>query len=436
MLVKLLKKCVAQVITMLVRWGWPRLGSRLMLVLGQPVSTNRPRLMILMSVAEGAVQLSAKVRSVIPARPLALLPIRRAGTYVDGENIDRQVHQVFLPAVGITEFCDIQIIGGSEMLCTEAGTLLYDEMALGDPDRYGCKAFGIIPAQGFCRHLPACKNGRVLISHHYPEKAPIARGIHLCKDHSGNYFHWLFECLPRAIMAMARAEYAGFPLLVDAHLPEQNLQALEQISAGREIIRIGHRDLHRVGELVFPGVFSFMRDNYGSDVSPGDLLIAPEAVSLLRQTYVPNLVTSGNRKLFVARDGAQYRRLLNEKQLQKAMGALGFEIVRPEGLSFAQQVELFSAASVIIGPTGAGLSNMAFAPEGCKVIVLAGATRGANTFIFGQLGQLLKHGLVYLTGPARHSGKLHSDYTIDLDELRELLTEMQITSRAGKAGTA
>ncbi|GAB1234032.1 hypothetical protein UT5_04260 [Ferrigenium sp. UT5] len=336
----------------------------------------------------------------------------------------------------ITEFRDMRIIGGSEMLCTKDGVLLYDEIALGDPDRYGCKAFGIIPAQGFGRHLPACKNGRVLISHHHPERVPITRGIHLCKDHSGNYFHWLFECLPRAIVTMQYAEYAGFPLLVDAHLPEQNLQALEQIAAGREIMHIGHRDLHRVGALVFPGVFSYMHDNYGNEVEPGDLLIAPEAVILLRKTYLQNLGRVGFKKLFVARDSAKYRRLRNEKQLQEAMVAHGFEIVRPENLSFAQQVELFSSASVIIGPTGAGLSNMVFSPEGCKVIVLAGATLGANTFIFGQLGQWLKHDLIYLTGPAMHPGKLHSDYTINLDELCVLLAKMPITPHAAKSEAA
>ncbi|MBA3023298.1 MAG: glycosyltransferase family 61 protein [Gammaproteobacteria bacterium] len=435
MLVKLFKKSAAQVIAMIVRSGWPRLGKAA-LALEQTISPKRrsQHLLTFMSVAAGASLQSARMTAVIPARTLTLQPVRRVGT--DADKADRKAHPVDLPELVITEFRDIQIIGGTEMLCMNDDILLYDEMALGDPEHYGRKAFGIMAAQTFGKLLPACYQGRVLISCHRPEKDPIPKGIHLCKDHSVNYFHWLFECLPRAIVAIERTEYSDFPLLIDDRLPAQNLQALEQIAAGREIVRIGHRDVHRVGELVFPGVFSFMHDNYDNEVSADDLLIAPEAVQLLRRTYLPAQANEGRRKLFVARDGAKYRLLRNELQLQSEMAAQGFEIVHPERLDFVQQVELFSAASVIAGPTGAGLSNMVFAPEGCKVIVLAGATNRANYFIFSQLAQWLKHELIYVTGPARRPARLHSDYDIDPADLHQALKELGVGVDAAKDSAA
>lgn len=425
MLVKLLKKCAAQGVTTLVRGGWPQLGAGMMCL----IPRSQPHFLQLMSVAQGASKLSARAQVWLSPRTLTLKPVRCVGLKTDRDGIHRHEHPVELPEFSITLFCDVKLIGGTEILCA-GDVMLYDELAKGDPDRYGCKAFGIIPAQGFGRHLPACKNGHVLVSHRVPEKSLIPRGIHLCKDHSGNYFHWLFECLPRAIMVLRHSAFADYPLLIDAQLPKQNLQALEQIAAGREIVRIGHREMQPVGELVFPGVFSFMRDNYGSEPAANDLLIAPEAVRLLRETYLSSAPARGSKKLFVARDGAAYRRLLNEASLHRQMIALGFEIVHPERLSFAEQVAVFSEAAVIIGPTGAGLSNMVFAPEGCKVIVLAGATQGANYFIFGQLAQWLNHELVYVCGAARQPAKLHSDYTVDIEVLLKVLDEMGIARPA------
>lgn len=386
---------------------------------------RQQRVLRLMSIAQGASLWSAQVQAVLPPRSLTLKPVRCVGSKKEQPGIHRQEHQVELPEFSITVFHNVKLIGGTEILCAD-DVILYDELAKGDPDRYGCKAFGIIPAQGFGRHLPACTNGQVLVSYRLPEKPSIPQGIHLCKDHSGNYFHWLFECLPRAIMALRQTAFADFPLLIDANLPKQNLQALEQIAAGREIVRISHREMQPVGELAFPGVFSFMRDNYGSEPAASDLLIAPEAVRLLREAYLPASSTCGSRKLFVARDGAKYRRLLNEKIIHRQMMALGFEIVHPERLSFSEQVAAFSEAAVIVGPTGAGMSNMVFAPEGCKVIVLAGATKGANHFIFGQLAQWLNHEMVYVCGAARHPAKLHSDYVIDIEVLQNVLAEIGI----------
>ena len=49
------------------------------------------------------------------------------------------------------------------------------------------------------------------------------------------------------------------------------------------------------------------------------------------------------------------------------MMRLGFAIVRPEELTFDEQVATFARARVIAGPHGAGLSNVAFAPAGCLV---------------------------------------------------------------------
>ena len=421
-LVNLVKKLAAQGVTVLVRSGFTGLGiSLLKIEHGLSRKPRHQQLLALSSVTRGTAALSAEKSEIYPNRAVWIGPVRRCGAGADPSAADQRAHEVKLPAMEITTFHDIRVVGGTEMLCADDDQLLYDELALGDPARYGCKVPEIIPAHGFGLHLPACKDGRVLVRYFCSESPPIPRAIHLCKDHSTNYFHWLLECLPRAIVALGQPAYSAYPLLVDAGLPKQCIEALQRISGGREIIRIDHAEMRGVKHLVFPGVFSFMRDNYGGPVSAEDLVIAPEAVELVRATFLPRAAVRPWRKLYVTRDRAGYRRLLNEPQIQAQLLAQGFEIVRPEALGFSEQVELFSAAALIVGPTGAGMTNMVFAPPGCKVVVLAGATRNANTFIFGQLGQLLDQKLMYVMGEPRKPRVMHSDFSIDLQHLDDAL---------------
>lgn len=421
--VKLLKKLVAHFIAGLMRSGYRHLAIAAMHILRMLFRLQmRLRVMRVVSVVQAVSMLSARSKAIYPARSMSLRAVQRNGTgSFASKDIVRHEYSVTLPAVDILVFQNVEVVGGSEMLCAQDNYLIYDELAIGNPERYGTKAFGIVPAQAFGLHLPAFYKGQVLIVHSTRKRAPLAKAIHLCKDHSPNYFHWLFECMPRAIVALDQPEFAGWPLLVDAGLPTQCLAALQLLSGTREIISIGRAEVCNVSELVFPGAFSFMHDYYGRDILAQDLVISPEAVSLLRERLLPMAPVRRGRRLYVARDQAHYRRMLNEQQIQAKLSAQGFEIVRPERLSFVEQLEMFSGAEAIIGPTGAGMANMVFAAPTCKVIVLAGETYGANYLIFGQLGQLLGQELIYVTGEACKPWVMHSDYSIDISRLGDVL---------------
>lgn len=371
-----------------------------------------------------AARLSLDTTTVIPGRQTEIGPLQRIGHRADLEAMECRRHRVALPEVRITVFRDVVAIGGSEMLMTCSESLVYDELATGDQSRYGGKAYGIIPTQPFGSYLPACHDGHVIVRYYPADEEYLPRAIHLCKDHSTNYFHWLLECLPRAILALKDPKFDGYPLLVDAGLPAQCMEALKAVSGTREIVLAKRRTALRVGELVFPDALSVTHDNYGFPVAANDFVIAPEAVGLIRTRFLPKPVTSTGRRLYISRQNAQYRRLLNEAQIQARLLANGFEIVRPETLSFAQQLELFSGASAIVGPTGAGMTNMVFAPQGCRIIVLAGETKRANHFVFGQFDKLLDAEMIYVTGAATRPRQLHSDYRIELTDLDEALTQL------------
>lgn len=73
-------------------------------------------------------------------------------------------------------------------------------------------------------------------------------------------------------------------------------------------------------------------------------------------------------RIYLSRRDSNMRLLVNEAAVEHALAARGFEIVRPEILSVRRQIQLFRGARVIVGATGAGLANAAFASPGACVI--------------------------------------------------------------------
>jgi hypothetical protein len=69
---------------------------------------------------------------------------------------------------------------------------------------------------------------------------------------------------------------------------------------------------------------------------------------------------SAARKIYVSRLADKHRRAEGEAELVEALRRRGFAIVTPADHTFAQQIEIFRAANLVIGLHGAGLANIAF----------------------------------------------------------------------------
>ena len=105
---------------------------------------------------------------------------------------------------------------------------------------------------------------------------------------------------------------------------------------------------------------------------PGPLLLGVRA-RLLAAVQGLEAARSGaarrrKRRLYVSRRGQPMRVMVNEVALEAALVRRGFEIVRPQGMSVADQIGLFAQAEVIVGPTGAGLTNALFAAPGSRIV--------------------------------------------------------------------
>lgn|GEM_PF-3499308 len=220
-----------------------------------------------------------------------------------------------------------------------AGGLLPSELI---PLLYFPHSFNVIPAL------------RVL----YGAATPIADGVLINLPMSNSYYHWMCEILPRALAAAAEVPDPA-PLYIAAGLPEFVFESLAAVGLGKRCVRLGP-GVYRASRLTVP---TFERAEWPS---PRDLWRIRDR---LRSAYAAGSPPP-SRRLLISRRDAVERRVVNEEALLRGLRDLGFQLVVLGGLAVGEQVRLFAEAEVVVGTHGAGLTNILFAPQSCRVVEL------------------------------------------------------------------
>lgn len=191
---------------------------------------------------------------------------------------------------------------------------------------------------------------------------------------SRNYYHWLADYFPRLGLV---AVPPSLPLLINRDLAGFQRECLEQIGiAESRLLPVDLPAVIRCTELAAPLAAAYRQR------------LHPDAVAWLRRIFVAPAQAGAARRLYVSRRDAALRRIVNEEELAAALGALSFETLVPGTMSVKAQAQAFSQAKIIVGPHGAGLVNVIFAPPSAAVIELSAGLRLQPTFM-----ENLAHGL-------------------------------------------
>ena len=88
--------------------------------------------------------------------------------------------------------------------------------------------------------------------------------------------------------------------------------------------------------------------------------------------------TNRTRRLYIGRSAHYDQRLPTEdrQSLSELLTRFGFEFISPESMSFREQVSAAAEAEIIVGPHGAGLTNLVFSHRNCMVLELASRVSG------------------------------------------------------------
>jgi len=175
---------------------------------------------------------------------------------------------------------------------------------------------------------------------------------------SVGHFHWFTEVLPRLWLVKDRASDLVLMLPDSSYVRETGLASLKALGLEfKEICWMESRDFYHVPRL-------FHVSKVCETGQMDDELMLELNRAFTRKNY------ESGRKLYVSRANAEFRKILNEGELEERVKAYGYEVVQPEGWPLEKQISVFSECVSLIGIHGAGLTNCLFMPPGGTVVEL------------------------------------------------------------------
>jgi capsular polysaccharide biosynthesis protein len=191
--------------------------------------------------------------------------------------------------------------------------------------------------------------------------------------------HWMIEFLPKYIAASLSGSLPRVPVLIEADMPKSHVDALElMLPEGVEIIELEPFATARVRRLwcapnqVYMPVLEANNERFRWEyfVMP-PMRMAPIINEMVRRADPACFGATGVERVFLAREPALDRELINHAEIMAAVEARGFLAVFPRRLDFIEQISLLRHARFIIGPEGSALYLALFAPPGTKLCILS-----------------------------------------------------------------
>lgn len=171
-----------------------------------------------------------------------------------------------------------------------------------------------------------------------------------------NHSHWITAHLPKLLLLKERGE------LEKVIMPPKELRT-PVIEHSLEMIGIN------------PDEFRTFDSNKPLQVGQLTILetdrFRPELLQSVRNTFCLSNPDTPDRRIYISREKAERRKLVNEDQVWPLLEKLGFEKVYMEDLSFSAQVSLMQQSAIVVAPHGAAITNVIFCQPGTHVVEIA-----------------------------------------------------------------
>jgi hypothetical protein len=170
-----------------------------------------------------------------------------------------------------------------------------------------------------------------------------------------NYYHWMFDVLPYAIVANNSI---------------QNLTMIANVKMSKFQCESFHENIRIIkSKEVWINLKNVVLPRRRHETGNPTV----EIINVLRQYFFKlfEFEKSNNlgKRIYISRKNAT-RSPENEEEIEKTLTKLGFQILNCEEMSLFAQYDAFRQAEIVIGPHGAGLSNLMFCEADVKVIEL------------------------------------------------------------------
>jgi len=233
------------------------------------------------------------------------------------------------------------------------------------------------------------------------------------------YYHWFMEAVPRLIFLLENN--SGAKLILSERCRgvsyiEETIKRLK-VKEVNFLPRKSYADVETLMTSTYMGPSDFHREEY-----------------LRRVRALFNNDVHQDRKVYISRGKARYRKVVNEADVIDLLKEFGFEIIYAEELDFKKQVELFSRTSHLITNHGAGLSNIVFMGKGARVMEFRKSSYGFygdskkretskfyNTYYHMCLALGLDYYYMSCDSPEPEQSCHYADITVNVETLKDEL---------------
>jgi capsular polysaccharide biosynthesis protein len=238
---------------------------------------------------------------------------------------------------------------------------------------------------------------------------------------SFNYFHWMFDVLPRLkYLRDSGLEFDRIVINRGKHYKDEYChfqdESLRLLGIPKEkVIEVDVKTHLLAKELIVSSPTSYTAH------------VPKEVCTFLRNEFLHKGTSSKfsrYERIYISREDASHRPLLNENEVYRLLEKYGFEKVKLSSLSFIEKIDLFRSAKVIVSPHGAGLTNIVFCNPAATIIELFSPTYLVPCFfIISQHLDLAFYGLIGEAVPVEESASPHKDpILIDTEKLQRKLS--------------
>lgn len=251
-----------------------------------------------------------------------------------------------------------------------------------------------------------------------PRKVPGSVAVLAFGACSGNYYHFLIDCLPK----LRHLELAG--VTVDRYYApyryEFNRQLFDlwgipatRILPARDLSHLTADDVYIPQPLEIP--------------RPADMRYLFETMARQRWSKVDG---QPKQRIYISRAAAKVRRVINEAEVTAALTRHGFLCIRLEEMPLVDQIQLFQQAEIIVAPHGAGLANMVFSPPGATVVEIGTVHRPLP--YFQRLSAVCGHQFAWFVAQSERVSEDEANMKVDV---RQLETDLAALSPVKQATT-
>lgn len=247
------------------------------------------------------------------------------------------------------EDSDPAFVGGPTPLTLAPDGRIVREVAKNNRSQINALVEALLPAEWF-RIYREARSGQLSATTHLDGDV-----LPLFGRKYPNYYHWLLDELPKL---RALDAYPGDArVAIGAETPPYVTQSLEHLGFG-DYVRVGDSTATADGVLAAMNrTPPFVNLSYVSE----------RYVEWLRERATEGRERSGGERIYISRENSQAREVVNREELLTELRELGFRSYTLETRSFEENVRLFANAEAVVGPHGAGFTDLLFAEDAAVV---------------------------------------------------------------------